>query len=421
MTAIYPREPISADVVRESFTFQPWPVKKISEVGVVQLGRQRTPKYQTGLHTRKYLRVANVYENRLDLSDVLSMDFDERDFAAYELKPGDILLNEGQSTELVGRPAMWRDELPDCCFQNTLIRFQADPLMVDANFALRVFLYYFRTGEFSKISSKTSNVAHLGAARFANMPFPLPPLEEQRRIAAILDQADALRDKRRQALAQVEQLTQSVFLDMFGDFERENKRWSTHAVDDLIESGPTNGLYKHSDAYGAGTPILRIDAFYDGRVVDLGTLKRVRVTPQEQQRYRLIPGAVVINRVNSIKFLGKCALIPDLNEPMVYESNMMQFTLDPTRCVGDYCIYALMTPYLRKQLLKGAKQAVNQASINQADVRGLQLPLPPLALQQEFARRVEAIERLKAAHRRSLKEMDALFASLQHRAFRGEL
>ena len=74
---------------------------------------------------RPYLRVANVYENRIDTSDVLTMHFDDEKFDIYRLEPGDILLNEGQSPDLVGRPAMYRGEIADVCFQNTLIRFRA--------------------------------------------------------------------------------------------------------------------------------------------------------------------------------------------------------------------------------------------------------------------------------------------------------
>lgn len=151
----------------------------VADVGRVQLGRQRAPKYQTGNFSKPYVRVANVYEDRIDTRDVLSMDFDDRDFRDYCLFEGDILLNEGQSTELVGRPAMWRNEIAECCFQNTLVRFQADRNRVLPEFALAVFLYYFRSGEFSKISSKTSSVAHLGASRFSRMPFPLPSLSVQ--------------------------------------------------------------------------------------------------------------------------------------------------------------------------------------------------------------------------------------------------
>jgi type I restriction enzyme, S subunit len=161
--------------------------------GLVQLGRQRSPKYQTGKHTRPYVRVANVYENRLDLSDVLMMDFDNNDFVAYCLADGDILLNEGQSTELVGRPAMWRGEIPNCCFQNTLIRFQPHRDSTTPEFALAVFINYFRSGHFARISSKTSNVAHLGSGRFAAMPFPLPPMNLQASYALRLSTINRLR------------------------------------------------------------------------------------------------------------------------------------------------------------------------------------------------------------------------------------
>jgi type I restriction enzyme S subunit len=137
-----------------------WYCLRVAEAGRVQLGRQRAPKYQSGKFTHPYVRVANVYENRLALSDVLSMDFNESDFKAYRLEHGDILLNEGQSTELVGRPAMWRNEIANCCYQNTLVRFQCEKKTTIPEFALALFLYYFRRGEFAKISSKTSSVAH---------------------------------------------------------------------------------------------------------------------------------------------------------------------------------------------------------------------------------------------------------------------
>jgi type I restriction enzyme, S subunit len=162
---------------------QDWPTVKVAEAGRVQLGRQRAPKYQTGKFSHPYVRVANVFEDRIDISDVLTMDFDERDFRDYKLEDGDILLNEGQSTELVGRPAMWRSEIADCCFQNTLVRFQAHRERILPEFALGLFLRYFRAGEFAKISSKTSSVAHLGAARFGQMPFPVPPINLQRSFA----------------------------------------------------------------------------------------------------------------------------------------------------------------------------------------------------------------------------------------------
>lgn len=187
-----------------------WPVVRVDEAGRVQLGRQRAPKYQTGKFTRPYVRVANVFEDQIDVSDLLSMDFDKRDFAQYRLEHGDILLNEGQSTELVGRPAMWRNEVPDCCFQNTLVRFQADKERVLPDFALAMFLAYFREGTFANISSKTSNVAHLGAGRFAKIPFPLPPISVQKEFAARVTEVRAVQAEQAASRRRLEDLFQSM-------------------------------------------------------------------------------------------------------------------------------------------------------------------------------------------------------------------
>jgi type I restriction enzyme S subunit len=164
-----------------------WRVRTIGEVGEVDLGRQRSPRYHAGPNMRPYLRVANVFEARLDLSDVMDMDFSPADFAKYKLEPGDILLNEGQSPHLVGRPAMFRGELDDVCFTNSLLRFRPGPGL-DGEFALLVFRHHLHAGRFKKEARITTNIAHLSAGRFKNVEFPLPPLEDQRRIVAGVEQ-----------------------------------------------------------------------------------------------------------------------------------------------------------------------------------------------------------------------------------------
>jgi type I restriction enzyme S subunit len=166
---------------------------------------------------------------------------------------------------------------------------------------------------------------------------------------------------------------------------------------------------------------LRIDAFYCGQVTKLDVLKRVRVSKEECDLYRLRVGEIVINRVNSMEYLGKSALIPDLREPTVFESNMMRFDIDRDNVEPGYVVQFLQTSFIKGQILTASKNAVNQSSINQQDVKDFRINVPPFPLQHEFARRVGAVEKLKMAQRASLAELDALFASLQHRAFRGEL
>ena len=190
-----------------------WTWCRVKEVRQVQLGRQRSPKHATGLYMRPYLRVANVFESRIDISDVYSMNFTPREFKVYELKPSDILLNEGQSLELVGRPAMFNGEVSGCCFQNTLIRFRPGSGL-DARYALQLFVHYLKSGRFRKIARWTNNIAHLGAKRFADLEFPLCPLPEQQEIVRVLDQTFVEVERIEQeidvALEQVRTLQRSI-------------------------------------------------------------------------------------------------------------------------------------------------------------------------------------------------------------------
>jgi len=135
---------------------------------------------------RKYLRVANVHEDRIDLKSVYEMNFTPDEFKTFELRNGDILLNEGQSFELVGRSAIYRDELPGACFTNTLVRFRAYKGIMP-EFAQNYFKACLRNHRFRKLARRTTNIAHLGADRFAAMEFPVPPQAEQQAIVEILE------------------------------------------------------------------------------------------------------------------------------------------------------------------------------------------------------------------------------------------
>lgn len=155
---------------------------KMRDAGAVLMGRQLSPKYKTGKNTRKYLRVANVFDGFIDTSDVNEMDFSEDEFSTFKLQSGDVLLNEGQSRELVGRSAIFRDDVPDCCFQNTLIRFRPNEGVLP-EFAHYYFQYCQYTSRFVQVSKQTTSIAHLGVQRFAAMNFPLLPIDMQKSIA----------------------------------------------------------------------------------------------------------------------------------------------------------------------------------------------------------------------------------------------
>lgn len=195
-----------------------WSWSTVGAEGFVQLGRMLSQDRHTGEHTHPYLRVANVLDNQLDLTDVKEMDFPPGEYERYLLHPGDILLNEGQSPELLGRAAMYRGERPGLCFQKTLLRWQAGD-RVDAEFALLVFRHYLYSGRFRRESRITTGIGHLTGVRFSAIEFPVPPLAEQKRIVATARrQLDAVDDVERTFLSgeqQADELRASLMVEAF--------------------------------------------------------------------------------------------------------------------------------------------------------------------------------------------------------------
>jgi len=163
-----------------------WTPATVGQAGNLELGRQRHPDWHTGPNTHPYLRVANVFEDRFDLSDIMQMHWPEQTFERFRLKSGDILLNEGQSPQFLGRPAIYRGDPPDIAFTNSLLRFQANANVLP-EFALLVFRRHMRAGRFIGESRITTNIAHLSAGRLKTVEFPIPPLAKQRSLVQRAD------------------------------------------------------------------------------------------------------------------------------------------------------------------------------------------------------------------------------------------
>jgi type I restriction enzyme S subunit len=254
-----------------------------------------------------------------------------------------------------------------------------------------------------------------------NFTIVVPPLETQHEIVSLLEKAEETKRLRAQADELTQKLIQSVFLEMFGDPLNNSKGWKETDLEYVLAESPQNGLYKPSSDYGSGTPILRIDSFYDGSIADTTYLKRLRCKPAEVKKYQLNIGEILINRVNSLEYLGKCGLVETLYEDTVFESNMMRLKLNHSIINPKYLVYLLCTKYIKNQLNQKAKKAVNQASINQKDVKSLKIKTPPIELQNQFAKLVNQIEKTKQLQQQSSNEMDTLFDSLMQKVFIGEL
>ena len=249
----------------------------------------------------------------------------------------------------------------------------------------------------------------------------LPPLAEQKRIAAILDAADALRAKRREALAQLDALLQSTFLTLFGDPVTNPMGWEVSNVGDFaaVQGGlQVTTARKH---YPVEVPYLRVANVYRG-FLNLKEIKTIRTTEADVDRTTLRKDdLLIVEGHGNPAEIGRGALWDGSIPICVHQNHIIRVRFDHERILPVYGSEYVNSPGGRRHLLRAGKTTTGLNTISVSEVKATPLAVPPLPLQQKFAAIVESVERQKAAQRAHLAELDALFAALQHRAFRGEL
>ena len=255
----------------------------------------------------------------------------------------------------------------------------------------------------------------------AQLSIPLPPPPEQRLIAAILDQADALRAKRREALAQLDSLTQSIFIEMFGDPMTNPLGWPLVKIDDLADVQGGLQVTSARKELPVEVPYLRVANVYRGRL-QLDEIKTIRAKPAEVSRTTLRENdLLVVEGHGNPNEIGRSALWNGSIAQCVHQNHLIRARFDINRVVPVYACEYLNSHGGRRHLLRAGKSTSGLNTISVSDVRASPVALPPLALQQTFATRIQAVDSLKTTHRAAMAELDALFASLQHRAFSGGL
>lgn len=248
-----------------------------------------------------------------------------------------------------------------------------------------------------------------------SLPIYLPPLSEQRRIAAILDQADALRAKRREALAQLDSLTQSIFIEMFGSAQTIYERWPVKPLGEILEF-LTSGSRGWAEYYAeTGAIFLRIQNVCRD-FLDLNDVAYVSAPDSAEARRTEVRGGDVLLSITAD--LGRTAVVPfNIGKAHI---NQHLSILRTTAVMPRYLSAFIASPAGQREVMGRNKQGV-KAGLNFDDIRSFRIPMPPRHLQQEFVARAEYVGKQIQVHYQSANELDSLFASLQHRAFRGEL
>lgn len=250
----------------------------------------------------------------------------------------------------------------------------------------------------------------------ATLEIPLPPLHEQRRIAAILDKADALRAKRREAIAKLDQLLQSVFLEMFGDPATNPMRWPMGTIGDLLES-LTYGSSEKADLVGE-VPILRMNNLTYAGEMDLASLKYISAE-KAGEKYLVRPGDILFNRTNSKELVGKTAVYEG-PAPMAFAGYLVRGRVAAGNA-PEYIGAFMNSAYAKAMLRNMGRNIVGMANINAREFASIEIPVPPSELQNSFQQAIAAIKGRKRPLIEQQVKLERLFSSLQQQAFLGAL
>ncbi len=249
---------------------------------------------------------------------------------------------------------------------------------------------------------------------------PLPPIEEQRRIAAVLEAADALRAKRRQAIVKLDSLTQAIFIDMFGDPISNERRWPEFQLSEIctkIQIGPFGSLLHKSDYVEGGVPLVNPMHLIDGQIQPQPDQTVGKDKYAKLQQYQLERGDVVMARRGE---MGRVAIVDAKADGYLCGSGSLYFRPDTEQVIPEFLAAALSSPRGRREL-ENSSLGVTMPNLNSTIVEQFELGLPPIALQRSFSTALQERSRMHQLQWDQSGVLDALFGSLQQRAFRGEL
>jgi type I restriction enzyme S subunit len=359
------------------------------------------------------LFVGNVDEGKIsfETSKYISAEAHHELTRRCPIEVGDVLYTIVGS---YGNAAVVRDSRP-FSFQRHIAHLKPQPARLTGDFlamTLHSDLVRRQVDQLVRgVAQKTLNLTELKA-----IEVPVPPLAEQRRIAEVLDRAEALRAKRRAALVQLDTLSQAIFFNLFGDPALNSRGWLPATLGDVIFSA-SDGPHVSPKYSETGVPFLSTRHVRAG-AISSEDLKFISPEDAEIHWRKCKPerGDILYTKGGTT---GLAAMVRT-DDPFAIWVHVALLKPDPRKVDstwleamlnGDFC-------YRQSQVLT---RGIANRDLGLTRMIHIEMILPPLALQQDFARRIAAVEKLKATHRASLAELDALFASLQHRAFRGEL
>lgn len=281
------------------------------------------------------------------------------------------------------------------------------------------YLYHFlkNSTEYLNSLGRGATFKEISKSIVENIEIPLPPLDEQRRIAAVLDKVSCLIAKRREQLDKLDELVKARFVEMFGDPVLNPMDWPTYHLADMadIVSGITKGR-KTKEQNLIEVPYMAVSNVKDGHI-DWTTIKTILATQSEIDQYRLLPDDVLMTEGGDPDKLGRGAIIQKPLENCIHQNHIFRVRLNENVILPVYFAEFLQHQKAKQYFLRCAKQTTGIASINMTQLKELPTLVPPRALQKDFTNTVERINKSKLTIQQSLDKLEVLKKALMQQYF----
>ena len=274
----------------------------------------------------------------------------------------------------------------------------------------------------AEMEAKThgATMKHIVKKDFDGTTIPYPSIEKQAEIADHLRRITGLIDRQTEQLLLLDQLVKSRFIELFGDPERNPKKWPVVSITEIIRGKVSNGFFAKRDAYrnDGNVQVLGVANIVNRMYSNIEGLPRTNATQTEKEKYRVRYGDMLFCRSSLVaEGIGKASIVPqDAPQNVLFECHVIRLPLDLQKCVPEFVQALSSTPYFRKQIIAQSKTAT-MTTIGQDGILKAAIILPPVELQQEFLRFVEQTDKSKLAVQKGLQELEILKKSLMQQYF----
>ena len=367
------------------------------------------------------MRTKNVQVEGLDCSDLISVPRHFMKREEQRLKYGDLLISSANSWELVGKTSFVEKLDYDATAGGFISIVRAKKNNVDPKY-----LYYWLVTPETQhtirhLGKQTTNISNLDVARFKRLEIPLPPLVEQKRIAAILDKADAIRQKRQQAIALADQFLRSVFLDMFGDPVTNPKGWEMQPISKVAEVQGGLQVTKKREGLPVTCPYLRVANVYRGKL-DLSEVKTMQVTDAELERVSLVKDDILVVEGHGNKEeIGRCAMWDGSIESIIHQNHLIRVRVIKDRVLPQYLADFINSEGGRTQLIGASNTTSGLNTISTRLVKETEVLIPDLQTQERYVHIFNKVKEALRCFQKGTLGCTELFESVSQKAFSGQL